>query len=382
MAAARSEDPEPRTEEFTSPENFRAILILLPLPPPEWSARLAHGATLNTALRRHSSEHSHARMWPRHVLIAVALALMSPASTGMRAETPSLKIEALPEDIPDDCSRLAAPGASPAAAVLRPLNGSVLRQPNVTLLACVKNTHQPHVSAWLHVVSADSGYDRTSSSANPILLEPGSTAIAWTDVPAGQHAAFVEIRTSLPTFPDPHSSIAEATARSLPSIFTVSRERPHASPRHYRAQDASSESRPRRNGPAEHNQATGDWPLLHHLRSLSQRGLTGTGNINTQQAQTRAAEPPQSRERRHESRTPRWCGVSDWETVSLHEVVAAFLQSEWYKDEHREFRGTEPFESLVLSPNTTSTHENVLRAMLMATPRKINMLRSLPLDTR
>ena len=36
-----AEDPEPRTEEFTSPENFRAILILLytDSPAPEWSAR-------------------------------------------------------------------------------------------------------------------------------------------------------------------------------------------------------------------------------------------------------------------------------------------------------------------------------------------------------
>ena len=248
----------------------------------------------------------------------------------------------------------------------------------MTSLASVWSTHRcvKHVdgllnTAWLHVVSADDGYDRRLSE-NPLMLTSGSTAIEWGDVPMGKHAAFIEIRGKASAWPDRHSG-ERGDTRSKPCFFSrigeeiivagESRTRELSKNDRSEDQDCASES-------------SNEWPLLQHLKQISSSShaqfasFPATRNSNAPTLGTQSDEEP------------RWCGVIGWESVSMHEVVAAFLRSEWYKQEHDQWRGVQPFEEAVRSLDTTSDHMNVLRAMLMATPRKTNMLRTLPVDTR
>ncbi len=66
-----------------------------------------------------------------------------------------------------------------------------------------------------------------------------------------------------------------------------------------------------------------------------------------------------------------FCGIRGWEEVSVHEVMASFLQSEWYKEEHAEWRSDARAHAAVIRPNISDDNDNVLRAMLLATPRKV-----------
>ncbi len=253
----------------------------------------------------------------------------------------------LPDPLPEDCERLVAPGAGPAAAVVRPLNMSASREPNVTIVACVKNLRAPTASAWLHVVTADAGYGPHLRSDNPVPLAPGSTAIVWTDVPVGSHAAFIEVRGLLAaphaSFADPLHRAAADAVRSKPCIFSRTGET--ASVRPAPATGVGG-------GEDDDVETDDDWPLLRHLRRMKQQ----------------PPDAPHVKTAKEE-----WCGLAGWQAVNMHEVVAAFLQAEWYKEEHREWRGIEPMQSAVLHPNTSDDNQNVLRAMLMATPRKVGV---------
>jgi len=279
----------------------------------------------------------------------------------------TFQVAALPDPLPEDCERLVAPGAGPAAAVVRPLNMSASKQPNVTIVACVKNLRAPTASAWLHVVPADAGYGPHLRSDNPVPLAPGSTAIVWADVPVGSHAAFIEVRGLLAaphaSFADPLHRATADTVRSKPCIF--SRISETASMRPAPATGAGG-------GQVDDVESDDEWPLLRHLHRIQQQ----PPDAPHVRAPSGAARGPGATPRARAARSGKtaeeeWCGLADWEAVSMHEVVAAFLQAEWYKEEHREWRGMEPMQSAVLHPNTSDDNQNVLRAMLMSTPRKV-----------
>jgi hypothetical protein len=279
------------------------------------------------------------------------------------ASAPYFQVATLLDPLPEDCDRLVSPGFGPAAAVLRPLNISASREPNVTLVACVKNLREPSESAWLHVVSADNGYGSHLSSDNPIPLAPGSTSIVWNNVPMGAHAAFIELRLR-GVGAAPHQR-----QRSKPCIFSRISEIPGGvSGDGGGGGDACGEEN-------EVGEGSGDeWPLLQHLQRMRQqhpdapleRELSSPG---------RCAGPPLGARplpaRSRKAAGEEWCGVAGWQPEGIHDVVAAFLQAEWYKEEHRDWRGVEPMQSAVRYPDTSDDNQNVLRAMLMATPRKV-----------
>jgi hypothetical protein len=187
-------------------------------------------------------------------------------------------VQELIDPLPDDCDRLVAPSSSAAAAVLRPLNMSSSRDLNFTLVVCVQNV----AHAALHVVPA-AEYHRFARSSNPVALQPGATAIVWSDVPVGTHVAFVELFQA----PSPLGQGAERmqaeTRRSRPCVF--SRESPEAAP-------AATANELRRGDSDEED----SWPIFQHLQ-----------------------------------RQRNYCGESGWQPVSVHRVMADWLQSEWYK---------------------------------------------------
>ena len=325
------------------------------------------------AMLTHTVRRSTLRRTSRWVVWA-SLALFLVVAESARQRGNAFQISELPNPLPEDCDLLIAPGSGPAAAVLRPLNLSVLREPNVTLVTCVKNLASPLFSAWLHVVPAEHGYGRHLRSENPIPLGQGSTAIQWNDAPAGQHASFVEIRASASARVSPYWQAGEQSVRSMACLFTIvgeqqDRTRTEPGVKGYRSAEANQEGH---GGPrSQHTDHDGDfsdeWPVLHHIERLKNQQR---GDSEESGARTSDAGPQE------------WCNMSGWTSVSMHEVVVAFLQAEWHKEEHRQWRGDEKVERAVRHPDTNSANENVLRAMLMATPRKINMLRTLPIDTR
>ena len=70
--------------------------------------------------------------------------------------------------------------------------------------------------------------------------------------------------------------------------------------------------------------------------------------------------------------------MGGWEAVTAHEVMSVFLQSEWYKEEHAEWRNDSRALAAVMRPNISDDNENILRAMLLATPRKVRAVHRSP----
>ena len=255
-------------------------------------------------------------LWARFALVAVLATRVTRARrAGGDLAVQEYVAAELPDPLPGDCDRLVAPGPGAAAGVLRPLNLSRSSERNLTLVACVKDSDASE--ALLHVLPA-SEYHRAARSMNPVTLGPGTTAIVWSDVPAGSHVAFIEVGPAI----------------SRPCFFSID------SPLQHNAAAASGRDRSWQAG--RRHEPSDEWPIFGHLRS-QQRRVEALG----------------------------FCGVSDWQPVSIHEVISAFLKSEWYKEEHRDWRGVEPMESVVHRPDLSSDHENAMRAMLMATPRKV-----------
>lgn len=193
-------------------------------------------------------------------------------------------VQELIDPLPDDCDRLVAPNSGVAAAVLRPLNMSSSRDLNFTLVVCVKNVKGQHAS--LHVVPA-AEYHRFARSLNPVALRPGATAIVWSDVPVGTHVAFVELFQVPSPLGEGAEGMQAETRRSRPCIF--SRESPAATANElgrgavldgHRLRDSDEED---------------SWPIFQHLRQRN------------------------------------YCGESGWQPVSVHRVIADWLQGEWYK---------------------------------------------------
>ena len=326
--------------------------------------RRGRRAASSSSLRSHSRRLPFRSFLPvrRAFALALALAALDRAHNHQGIERPYFQVGAVPDPLPEDCNSLVAPGAGPAAAVLRPLNITASREPNVTLVACVKNLREPSESAWLHVVSADNGYGPHLSSDNPIPLAPGSTSIVWNNVPMGAHAAFIELRLQ------GGGAAPHQRQRSKPCIFSRISEIPGRVPGESGGRDTGGEDNEVGEGSDD------EWPLLEHLRRMRQQHLDAPVEREPS-SPGRCPGPPLGARplptRSRKAAEEEWCGVAGWQPVGMHDVVAAFLQAEWYKEEHRVWRGVEPMQSAVRYPDTSDDNQNVLRAMLMATPRKV-----------
>ena len=201
-------------------------------------------------------------------------------------------------------------------------------------------------SAFLHVVAVDGGYSRHQHSDNPVPLGPGRTAIVWNDVPAGKHAAFVEIvpqnaaktkgssaaRRSRPSFFSRVSQDARVLAAAT-RADTEQQQKQWDEGEHFDETDQDGAS-------SSNDAASNEWPLLLHLQRLNNPSPppTHTNPLTPPRSPPHTAgdskprqHPPRPQHVASEGSGASWCGVSQWEAVSMHEVVASFLQAEWYK---------------------------------------------------
>jgi hypothetical protein len=243
-------------------------------------------------------------------------------------------------------------GQKVASAILSPQNLVETSGPNITIIGCVKGVHIPKDgSALLHVLDS-----QTHLGSNPVVFSKDECSIAWQDVPYGSYEIFVQVLdvSGIEINRSPLVHFSRFPKSKSPSGNLLNQA--HAMDRDtmYHASSIT----PQHPAVPSRDQDTDDWPIMSTLRAMA----SGPASMPT--ASTPTASP-----RVH---PPAFCGIRGWEEVSVHEVMASFLQSEWYKEEHAEWRSDARAHAAVMRPNISHDNDNVLRAMLLATPRKVS----------
>jgi hypothetical protein len=233
-------------------------------------------------------------------------------------------------------------GQQVASAILSPTNLYETSGPNITIIGCVKGIQiSMNGSALLHVLDS-----HTHIGNNPVVFTDNECSIAWQDVPFGSYEIFVQVLDIS------GSEIARSPLVHFSRLPDSPQHRPNQAHGINRAimYHASSISPPRSTVPLL-DQESDDWPIMSTLRAMTSGPAIPTASSRAQPLT--------------------FCGIRGWEEVSVHEVMATFLQSEWYKEEHAEWRSDARAHAAVIRPNISDDNENVLRAMLLATPRKV-----------
>ena len=238
----------------------------------------------------------------------------------------------------EECRHIVAVDQSIAAVILSPQDLHETVGPNITLIGCVKGITIPsQASAFLHVVDG-----MTHKGSNPIPFSKEICSIEWQDVPPGSFETFIEVL-------DKNNN---EIARSPPVRFSRALQNPqtagvisHDTDSHL---NRRAESRVINHLNFTEEKRVDEWPIFTKLRALSS------------------------------DNTRSFCGMGGWEAVTAHEVMSVFLQSEWYKEEHAEWRNDSRALAAVMRPNISDDNENILRAMLLATPRKVRAVHRSP----
>jgi hypothetical protein len=237
------------------------------------------------------------------------------------------------------------PGQNVGSAILSPPNLYESSGPNITIIGCVKGIHvAKNGSALLHVLDS-----QTHLGNNPVVFTQNECSIAWQDVPYGSYEIFVQVLDVTGNEVARSPLVQFSRLRNSPRVGKHQPNQAHGKDRDI-MYHASSMAPPHPAVPSR-DQETDDWPIMSTLRALASGPAMPTVSPGGQ--------------------APALCGIRGWEEVSVHEVMASFLQSEWYKEEHAEWRSDARAHAAVHRPNISDENENVLRAMLLATPRKV-----------
>jgi hypothetical protein len=215
------------------------------------------------------------------------------------------------------------------AGVLSPRDLYASSDENVTLVGCVKGLSIPtNGSAFLHVVDGE-----TLTGTNPVPFIKESCSIVWQDVPLGSYEVFVQVLDKN------HRELARSASVRFSRIAGPISKRPAKGQKNV---SQSPERIPFQR--FNHEPDSEEWPIFSKLQEVT-------------------SQP------KH-----KFCGLTGWEEVSVHEVISVFLQSEWYKEEHAEWRDNPRVHTAVMWPNISDGNENVLRSMLLTTPRKVSLI--------
>ena len=228
------------------------------------------------------------------------------------------------DESPTDCRHMVTSEAI-SAGVLSPRDHYVSGDPNITLVGCVKGIAIPtDGSAFLHVVDGE-----THFGSNPVPFMKDACSIVWQDVPVGSYEVFVQVL----------DINDREIARSSAVQFSRTKSAAHPAKLEPGGRNAAASTLDRIPYRQFNHEAADldEWPIFSKLHNSAHQ----------------------------------FCGFSGWQEVSVHEVMSVFLQSEWYKEEHAEWRKDSLLHNVVMQPNISDGNENVIRAMLLATPRKV-----------